>query len=123
MIATGGQDKLVKLWNRQLELVATLKGHRRGVWDVQFSPVDKVIATASGDKTVKVWSVTDYSCLKTFEGHTAPVLKVSFLNVGMQVTPRTLPFSAHKLCLFSLSYLLLSLSHWLDGRHGSRSLV
>jgi U3 small nucleolar RNA-associated protein 13 len=55
------------------------------VWDVQFSPVDKVLASASGDKTIKVWSATDYTCLKTFEGHSGPVLKTLFLNHGMQL--------------------------------------
>lgn len=85
MIASGGQDKLIKLWTHELEPVAVLRGHRRGVWDVQFSPVDKVLASASGDKTIKVWSVSDFSCLKTFEGHSGPVLKTLFLNHGMQL--------------------------------------
>lgn len=30
----------------------------------------------TGDKTVKIWSLTDYTCVKTLEGHTAGVLKV-----------------------------------------------
>jgi len=34
---------------------------------VEFSPVDQCIATTSGDKTIKLWSLGDYSCLKTFE--------------------------------------------------------
>lgn len=85
MIASGGQDKLIKLWNNQLECVGTLRGHRRGVWDVQFSTVDKVLASASGDKTVKVWSLSDFTCLKTFEGHAGPVLKTLFLNHGLQL--------------------------------------
>lgn len=36
-------------------------------FQVEFSPVDKCVATCSGDRTVKLWSVTDYSCLKTFQ--------------------------------------------------------
>jgi len=42
LIATGSQDKLIKLWNSSnlLSAVATLTGHRRGVWKVVFSPVD-----------------------------------------------------------------------------------
>jgi hypothetical protein len=31
----------------------TLRGHKRGVWAVAFSPVDQVVATASGDKTIR----------------------------------------------------------------------
>ena len=64
LIATGSQDKTIKLWNSEkLQNMATLKGHKRSVWKVQFSPVDKVLASSSGDRTVKLWSINDYACL------------------------------------------------------------
>jgi U3 small nucleolar RNA-associated protein 13 len=34
---------------------------------------------------VKLWSLDDYSCVKTFEGHSNSVLKVDFFNSGMQI--------------------------------------
>lgn len=52
---------------------------------MQFSPVEKAIVTSSGDKTIKLWSLVDGSCMRTFEGHSAPVLKVSFVTNGLQV--------------------------------------
>merc|ERR1712166_204318 len=79
-------DKTVKLWNcTDLSLKATLKGHRRGVWDCQFSPIDRVVATSSGDKTIKIWSLGDYSCVRTFQGHLSSVLRVRFLSTGLQL--------------------------------------
>jgi U3 small nucleolar RNA-associated protein 13 len=62
-----------------------MSGHRRGVWSVAFSSVDRVIASASADKTVKIWSLSSYSCIRTFEGHSHSVLKVWFISAGMQV--------------------------------------
>jgi len=86
LIATGSRDKLVKLWTRDnLQLRGVLRGHRRGIWCVQFSNVDRCLASSSADKTIKIWSLSDYTCLRTLEGHTGSVLKVAFITRGMQL--------------------------------------
>jgi WD40 repeat protein len=43
------------------------------------------VATASGDRTLRLWAIGDGSCLKTFEGHGASVLRVCFLSAGTQL--------------------------------------
>ena len=99
LLASGSQDKLVKVFEvsysatsktggqavGSVNLVGTCKGHKRGVWSVKFSKTDRVLATGSGDKTVKIWSLDDFSCLKTFEGHSNSVLRVDFLSLGQQL--------------------------------------
>ncbi|KAF4668170.1 Transducin (beta)-like 3 [Perkinsus olseni] len=93
LIASAGQDKLIKVWRvdaagslQHLELAGTCTGHRRGVWGVDFSPVDKVLASASGDSLVKLWNLVDYTCIRTFQGHEHAVLNVSFIGaLGMQL--------------------------------------
>ena len=81
MLATGSQDRTIKVW-RLPDLIPalTLRGHRRGVWALAFSPVDKALASASGDRTLRLWSLADGACLRTFEGHLSSVLRVEFLS-------------------------------------------
>ncbi|KAK1833247.1 quinon protein alcohol dehydrogenase-like superfamily [Podospora conica] len=96
LMASASQDKTVKIWDVDtLEVQGILKGHKRGVWTVRFSPKDTpaiqgeqgavsgkgVILTGSGDKTIKLWSLTDYTCIRTFEGHSHNVLKVVWLKM------------------------------------------
>ncbi|KAI3640606.1 hypothetical protein MIR68_001484 [Amoeboaphelidium protococcarum] len=90
VFATGSQDKTIKIWNSELgSNIATLKGHRRGVWNITFQSHqvngELLMASASGDKTVRIWSMRDYSCLRTLEGHSGSVLKLNFLSGGQQL--------------------------------------
>ncbi|WVF70856.1 hypothetical protein IAT40_005650 [Kwoniella sp. CBS 6097] len=96
-LASGSADKLVKIFHVDFDassgssaagsfrLAGTCKGHRRGVWSVKFSKTDRIVASGAADKTVRLWSLDDFSCLKTFEGHTNSVLRVDFLSHGMQL--------------------------------------
>ncbi|XP_069125623.1 transducin beta-like protein 3 [Argopecten irradians] len=85
-IASGSQDKTIKVWNtNDLSLLGVMRGHRRGIWCLQFSPVDQCLATSSADGTIKIWSLSDFSCRMTFEGHNSSVLRVIFLTRGMQL--------------------------------------
>lgn len=62
-----------------------MTGHKRGVWSCVFSPVDQVAATSSADATIKLWALSDFACVKTFEGHEGSVLRVSFMTRGTQL--------------------------------------
>ncbi|KAF2749898.1 putative small nucleolar ribonucleoprotein complex subunit [Sporormia fimetaria CBS 119925] len=89
LFASASQDRTVKIYSAvEGEAIGVLRGHRRGVWTVKFAPKESqvpgsttkgLIATGSGDKTVKIWSLTDYSCLLTLEGHSNSILKVAWL--------------------------------------------
>ena len=63
----------------------TLDRHTAQVWGVSFSPDGKTIASASADKTVKLWNAEGKE-LKTLKGHTAEVYGVSFSPVGASLS-------------------------------------
>ncbi|KAF2158705.1 hypothetical protein M409DRAFT_38128 [Zasmidium cellare ATCC 36951] len=102
LFASASQDRTVKIWHVESgEAIGVLRGHKRGVWTVAFSPPSVpaltttgeggaastargMVVTGSGDKTVKIWNLSDYSCLRTFEGHANSVLKVVWLPAPKQ---------------------------------------
>ena len=50
-------------------LARTLEGHEHGVVSVKFSPDGKLLASASADKTIKLWDPETGKLIQTLHGH------------------------------------------------------
>lgn len=61
--------------------VSALKGHTERATDVAFSPVCHQLATASADRTARLWKV-DGTVLRTFEGHLDRIARIAFHPSG-----------------------------------------
>jgi WD40 repeat protein len=63
----------------------TLQGHQDWVWDIAFSPNSAQLASASRDKTIKLWNPNTGECTQTLLGHQNWVYSVAFSPDGAQL--------------------------------------
>ncbi len=62
ILITSSKNKSVQLWDpRDGSLLISLEGHREWVYDVQFSPSNLFITSASLDGTIKFWGIDSQS--------------------------------------------------------------
>jgi hypothetical protein len=79
------------LRHRFEETSATLRGHTGKVNGLCFSPDGKQLASAGGDRTVKVWDVASGRELLTLRGHTDWVSEVTYCRAGAAGAASPLP--------------------------------
>ncbi|XP_044472129.1 transcriptional corepressor LEUNIG-like [Mangifera indica] len=80
LLATGGHDRKAVIWcTESFKMKSTLEEHTQWITDVRFSPSMSRLATASADRTVRVWDTDNpgYS-LRTFTGHSTTVTSLDF---------------------------------------------
>lgn len=98
LLATGSQDQSVRLWTvpspsesesragrTAPEALRTLAGHKAYVQAVTFAPGGTVLASAGGDKTVKIWSAGEGRELRSIDAHASSVYCVGFSPDGALV--------------------------------------
>ncbi|KAM0688322.1 U3 small nucleolar RNA-associated protein 13 [Conglomerata obtusa] len=83
LIGTASQDKTVKLFDYEGNEIATLSGHKRGVWMIDFGT--EILISCSTDETIRVWGLRDFTCSKVLEGHGCSILNVKLFNNDKQI--------------------------------------
>jgi len=83
MLASGGADRLVKLWNASSgELLRTYRGHRDFVSAVAFSPDGELLASASHDGQVRLWLTSSHRLYRTLSRSSEKVDALAFSPAG-----------------------------------------
>ncbi|HZN37005.1 MAG TPA: c-type cytochrome domain-containing protein [Pirellulaceae bacterium] len=86
ILATGGYDSTIKLWNvQEVKELRTLEGHNGAVFELAFRPDGKVLASASGDRTVKLWNVATGERLDTLKESQKELYTLAFSPDGSRL--------------------------------------
>ncbi|MCB0083411.1 MAG: hypothetical protein KDE47_20860, partial [Caldilineaceae bacterium] len=90
LLTSGHADKVVRLWDISdiyttamphlltAILLKTFSGHEDAVFAVSFSPDGKLIASGSGDGTMRLWHVGEGTLLQTLAEHRSGILSLAF---------------------------------------------
>lgn len=98
---SASQDNTIKVWDiKQIvqeydyddegvqtvnQAMLTVMAHQKFINVAKFSPNDKFIASASQDKSIKIWSAKDLQLLQTLTGHRKNVWDIQFSPVEKQL--------------------------------------
>ena len=95
-LVSGCSDKLLKVWDTgslllDVEIPETLKttaavaAHEKDINAVAVAPNDSIVASASQDRTVKIWRMPDLSLLRTLRGHKRGVWSLAFSPIDQAI--------------------------------------
>jgi MoxR-like ATPase len=85
MTAAGCEDGSIRLWSLKARKVSLLTGHEAGVNSVAWTPDGRKLASASADKTIKVWKILGKgkpNLLQTIQAHYNAVNSIAWSQDG-----------------------------------------
>ncbi len=86
ILATGGDDKLIKYWNvADGKELRKSQGHGDAVYSVAFHPDGSKLASGSVDKTIRIWNVADGKELHKLDGHPDDIYAVAYSRDGRRL--------------------------------------
>ena len=82
VITSASLDGLLKIWDlNTAQLRSTVLAHDGGVIKTKIDEREPLLYTCGVDGTIKVWDVRSSTCVRTFQGHTKPVLDIDISSL------------------------------------------
>ncbi len=92
LLFSGGRDAMLNVWKlnggNPPSKILSIPAHNYAIYDMAISPNQKYLATASRDKTIKIWDVNDLSLVhridvKSDAGHSKSVNVICWEEEGL----------------------------------------
>ena len=85
IFAAGGIESIINLFSNSLEHIGYFSGHKD--WICCLCTIsNKILASGSGDKNIKIWNIEDRSIMSTLSGHTGTVSALFYVKEGVLVS-------------------------------------
>lgn len=85
-VATGGSDKVVRLFNaKDLSRKLALEGHAGPIYGLSFHPDGKRLASVGWNKTIHIWNTANGQPLKKWDGHDSDIWAVAYSPDGSKL--------------------------------------
>jgi WD40 repeat protein len=84
-LAFSGIDGSLHLWSVAEREDVLLQRQGNWIYDLEFSPDGRWLATAEGDRTIKLWDLETETLAQTFEGHAGRVIAIAFSPDGRRL--------------------------------------
>ena len=81
-VASGGMDKVLKVWDLSTGLCRSAMGHKASVVGMKWHSVLPLVATAALDNILRLWDARNGACLVEFTGHTEMVTSLDLQRVA-----------------------------------------
>lgn len=79
MIALGGYDLLVRLWDvKQRKPIGELGPYKAPIQSIAFSPDGSIIAAGDDDRSIHLWNIAIGKTAATLKGHSRSVKSLAF---------------------------------------------
>jgi WD40 repeat protein/uncharacterized caspase-like protein len=101
MLATGSNDRTVRLWDCRTGSVRKLRGHKGAVRSVAFSPDGETLASGGAENEIKLWTVRTGSERSTLDGGNAYRTPIAFSPDGKLLASVA---EAHEVKLWDLAF-------------------
>ena len=85
IFAAGGGEMIINLFSNSLEHMGYFSGHKLSIFCL--CPIsNKILASGSRDKNIKIWNIEDRSIMSTLSGHTGIISALCYVKEGVFVS-------------------------------------
>lgn len=86
IIATGSDDKTIKIWSfdskLKYQMYTSLYGHMNSITEINFSKIDYYLGSVSKDCTFRLWDLEKKKTILVQDGHLKSITSLDFQNDG-----------------------------------------